>query len=177
MTKQDLKCFLFRGTYGHGSISWPQRTVMVYRLTIDNGTSGVYQVIYNDPQNDHAEIKFINQVKISPKDTEIKLEMFISYSPCDKCAKKLIRWIKKLRKQEKTVSIAIKFSTFYKKETHGLILLCKVGGITLDVFRGEEAWKNFFQCIGRTDFTKYKRRIRKRKDREDADYTKLQGII
>ena len=168
---------MFSGTYEDTSIIWPHKTVIVYRLTIGNGTPGDYQVIHNDPQNEHAEIKFINQVKISPEDTEINIEMFISYSPCDDCAKKLIRWIKKLRKQGKTVSIAIKFSTFYKKETDGLILLRRVDGITLDVFRGEEAWREFFQCIGRTDFTNYEERIRQRKDREDVDYTKLQGII
>ena len=162
---------------------------MVYRLTIDNGTPGVYQVIHNDRQNGHAEIKFINQVEISPKATEIKIEMFISYSPCDNCAKALIGWIEKLgeqnrreigktvsREQKKLVSIAIKFSTFYKNETDGLI---KLGhhGITLDVFRGEEAWKKFFQCIGRTDFTAFVQHIRQRKGREDDDYTKLEGII
>ena len=149
---------------------------MVYRLTIDNGTPGVYQVIRNDPQNDHAEIKFINQVKVSPEATEIKMEMFISYSPCNKCANELIDWIKNLREQGKTVSIAIKFSTFYKDETDGLISLVEEGEIILEVFRGEEAWKTFFECIGR-NFTPFVEHIRQRKEREDVDHNKLKGII
>ena len=169
----ELECFLFSGNYGNLNANWPHRTVMVFRSTI-NGTPGVYQVIHNDPQNDHAEIIFINQVNIPPEATEIEIEMFISYSPCNTCADALIVWINNLTMQ---VSIAIKFFSFYKNETRGLILLSQVDGITLDVFRGEEAWEIFFQCIRRTDFTKYKKRIRKRKDREDVDDTKLQGII
>ena len=176
MTDHDLECFLFSGTYRDTSIPWPHKTVMVYCLTI-NGTPHDYQVIHSDHQNGHAEVKFINQVEISPEATEIYIEMFISYSPCDNCAKALIGWIEKLGKQGKTVSIAIKSSTFYLNETHGLISLGQVNGITFDVFCGEEAWETFFQCIRRTDFTKYKKLIRKRKDREDVDDTKLQGII
>ena len=170
---------MFSGAYGVTSneLPWPRETAMVYRLTIDNGTPGDYQFIRNDPQNDHAEIKFINQVKVSPEATEIKMEMFISYSPCNKCANELIDWIKNLREQGKTVSIAIKFSTFYKDETDGLILLRKEGEITLDVFRGKEDWKHFFQFIKRNDFKKYEKRIRQRRGREDDDYNKLQGII
>ena len=170
---------MFSGAYGVTSneLPWPLETAMVYRLTIDNGTPGDYQFIRNNFKSDRAELKFINQVKISPEATEIKMEMFISYSPCNKCANELIDWIKNLREQGKTVSIAIKFSTFYKDETDGLILLRKEGEITLDVFRGKEDWKHFFQFIKRNDFKKYEKRIRQRRGREDDDYNKLQGII
>ena len=158
---------------------------MVYRLTIDNGTPGVYQVIRNDPQNDHAEIKFIKQVEndhaeikfIPHEAVEIYVEMFISYSPCNNCANALINWIKNLREQKKIVSIAIKFSTFYKREKNGLTLLLKEGGIILDVFFGEAAWEKFFQCSRRTDFTAFVERIRQRRERENVDYNKLRGII
>ena len=176
MTDDDLECFLFSGTYGDLNANWPNRTVMVFRSTI-NGIPGVYQVIHNDPQNDHAEIIFINQVKIPPEATVIEIEMFISYSPCNMCANALIGWINNLTMQGKSVSIAIKFSSFYNNETDGLISLSQVGGITLDVFRGNEAWEHFFHCIGRTDFTDFEERIAQRINREDVDDNKLQGII
>ena len=83
---------MFNGTYGDESCSWPRRTVMVYRFTI-NGTSSGYKVIHNTSSGDHAEIKFIDEVRKSVKEqhTEIKIKMFISYSPCDNCAKAIDR--------------------------------------------------------------------------------------
>ena len=169
-----LECFLLSGTYGDLSADRPHKTVMVFRSSI-NGTPSVYQVIHSDPQNGHAEFIFLNLVKISPEATEIKIEMFISYSPCDICAKALIHWIKNLRDQGKTVSIAIKFSTLNLNETHGLILLHQLHGITLGVFN-RNVWGELFQLIDK-NLDQFQELINQRAARETEDAKKLKGII
>ena len=150
---------------------------MVYRLTI-NGELGDYKVIHNDDIN-HAEIRFIDVVRnsITEQHTEIEIEMFISYSPCNVCALALADWITELREEmpERNVSIAIKFSTFYLNERDGLKSLRQLHGITLGVFN-MEVWTEFFQLIGQNQ-EEFQAPIDQRTTREAEDAEKLQGII
>ena len=150
---------------------------MVYRLTI-NGELGDYKVIHSDGAN-HAEIHFIDEVSnsITQLHTEIKIEMFISYSPCDDCADALIDWITGLMEEVpgRNVSIAIKFSAFYLNERAGLIHLHQFPGITLGVFN-TEVWTEFFQLINRNLY-EFQELINQRADRETIDANMLQGII
>ena len=155
---------------------WPRRTVMVYRLKI-NGKLGDYKVIHNDSTN-HAEIRFIDEVRksITEQDTKIDIDMFISYSPCDKCAKALEGWIKELREERKTFSIAIKFSNFYLEERAGLNKLHKFDEITLGVFN-RNVWGEFFQLIKKKSDGEFQELINQRAARETIDASKLKGII
>ena len=175
----DLKeCFLFCGTYGDNvNFKWPRKTVMVYRLKI-NEELGDYKVIHNDSTN-HAEIRFINEVRnsITKQHTKIDIEMFISYSPCDACAQALEGWITELRGEipGRNVSIAIKFSNFYLEERAGLNALHKAK-ITLGVFN-QNVWGEFFQLIKKKPDGEFQKLIDQRAARETIDAQKLKGII
>ena len=171
LTEEEFQtCFAHAAQYGNGE-NWPHQTILFYSLSINGNLNIAFRRVDNTPQIEHAEITMIRQIEEHIQgDSEvnhISLKVYSSYSPCNSdgsagaeayCADALYRFQSDLKKKSIKCEIEIRFSSFYmahdatsescSRNRNGLIMLIR-NRIQLEVFNGEQNWKEFLRDIGK----------------------------
>ncbi|KAH3871371.1 hypothetical protein DPMN_034571 [Dreissena polymorpha] len=170
----DFKeCFAHDGKYGDNAQNkWKSKTILIYKLgdnpfrKLENVPNMFGQVV---SPGKHAEIVLIEKIQTeienrrmrSQHPIHVKVEIYISYSPCHDCSNTIVNFIEKCNREWCIFDIKMNFSNFYKHyeclrnsagqhvpvHNEGLrkLLLKRV---MLQPVTGKEKWENFLSANG-----------------------------
>ncbi|XP_031554912.1 uncharacterized protein LOC116291839 [Actinia tenebrosa] len=99
---------------------WPHDTIAACKIicTDKDGKTWVSHQIYRNDENDHAEVKLIKYLRWLGKALEAReiiIKVYMNYSPCYKCARKILKYKGDM---EDKIKMTITFANFYNTHVH-----------------------------------------------------------
>lgn len=104
---------------------YPRKALLCYQLTPQNGSTPTRGHLKNKKQ-DHAEIRFINEIKSMGLDETqcYQVTCYLTWSPCPSCARELVDFIKAHRHLNLRIFASRLYYHWRPNYQEGLLLLC-----------------------------------------------------
>lgn len=172
LTKQEiLDKFIIKADYGTPNAFPFGRGAVVVLSEIscessDNDRWNMVGIHKNGDHLNHAETKLLQLLRdISSSVCKIDVKLTQNFSPCNlskeengaECAKDIVKYLTKMKKDGKKIEISITFANFYKTETYygndlaqavknrdGLRLLHD-NGVKLNLLGGKDEWERLLK--------------------------------
>ncbi|XP_031550883.1 uncharacterized protein LOC116288249 [Actinia tenebrosa] len=122
INKNDIcNSFLVTAMYKESGAGWPHETIAACKIicTDKDGKTWVSHQIYKNDSNDHAEVKLIKYLRWlgnALEAREIIIKVYMNYSPCYKCARKILKYKGDMGDK---IKMTITFANFYNTHVHG----------------------------------------------------------
>ena len=195
--KEDIEKFIIQHKYGENHEDWPSgkgativlSTVEIYStkrsLTSIRDCKLTIKTVYKSGgRQKHAEGYFLgdleNEFQTLLEDeetnvTKIQAKLVQNYSPCNKCADKILKFKADVEQHSINFSLTIKFANFYRHDVElnrkGLRKLLR-NYVELELLQGKDDWKEFLNDETFVDLkllTMATSEKRKEREKDDVD--------